>query len=528
MIHFQQFSGKIYIIMKQFFYILYGTGEIWVRYVIGVDLGTSATKVLLVNELGTVVNEVSKAYPLIQEKSGYNEQDPNDWVEQTIAGIKELLQDFKGNPEDIEGLSFSGQMHGLVLLDKDNHVLRNAILWNDTRTTKECGEIYDKVGKEQLLKITKNLALEGFTLPKLLWVKNHEPNIFEQTETFLLPKDYLRYRLTRKLHMEYSDAAGTLLLNIAESSWSHEICDTLGINSDICPPLVQSDYQVGTITEEIAETTGLSPSTKVFVGGADNACGAIGSGILEADKTLVSIGTSGVVLSYEESSDKDFEGKVHYFNHAAPDVFYSMGVTLAAGYSLSWFKETFANNTSFQTLLADLDSVSPGSNGLIFTPYIVGERTPHIDAKIRGSFIGIDASHEQKDFVRAVLEGITFSLNESIEILRNHGKTIDKVVSIGGGAKNDDWLQMQADIFNASIVKLRTEQGPGMGAAMLAATGCNWFPSLKECADKFLIEEKVFQPIPENVEKYKKLFQIYKEIYLNTKQLNEKLAAFRG
>ncbi|MBP2078028.1 xylulokinase [Oceanobacillus polygoni] len=498
------------------------------KYVIGVDLGTSAVKILLVNQQGEVTQEVSKSYPLIQERVGYSEQNPHDWVEQTVAGLSEVLTDFRGNPEEIEGISFSGQMHGLVLLDENNEVLRNAILWNDTRTTKECEEINDRVGKERLLDITKNPALEGFTLPKILWVKNHEPKIFEQAKAFVLPKDYVRLKLTGQLHMEYSDAAGTLLLNVAEKKWSKEICDILGINLEICPPLVGSHENVGMLTAAIAEATGLSAVTKVFAGGADNACGAIGSGILEDGKTLASTGTSGVVLSYEANDDKDFEGKVHFFNHAAPEVFYTMGVTLAAGYSLSWFKDTFAKDIGFEALLEDIETVPIGSNGLIFTPYIVGERTPHVDANIRGSFIGMDASHERKHFTRAVLEGITFSLNESVEIFRDNGKNITTIVSIGGGAKNESWLQMQADIFNACIVKLQSEQGPGMGAAMLAAYGCGWFDSLKDCAAEFLKEDKVYQPIQQNVEKYKGLFGIYKEIYGRTSELYQQLMDYRN
>ncbi|WP_067729164.1 xylulokinase [Oceanobacillus damuensis] len=498
------------------------------KYVIGVDLGTSAVKVLLINQHGEVVKEISKSYPLIQEKTGYNEQAPNDWVEQTITAISELIKDFEGNPNNIEGISFSGQMHGLVLLDENQEVLRNAILWNDTRTTEECEEIYERVGKNHLLDITKNLALEGFTLPKILWVKNNEPDIFNKVQSFVLPKDYVRYKLTGKLHMEYSDAAGTLLLDITEKAWSKEICELLDLNPEICPPLVGSHKEVGTVTEEIAEATGLSTLTRVFAGGADNACGAIGSGILEDGKALASIGTSGVVLSYEADGEKVFEGKVHYFNHAAPDVFYTMGVTLAAGYSLSWFKDTFAKEISFDELLVDVDSVPVGSNGIIFTPYIVGERTPHVNATIRGSFIGMDSSHERKHFARAVLEGITFSLNESVDIFRENGKSIDTIVSIGGGAKNESWLQMQADIFNANIIKLQSEQGPGMGAAMLAAYGCGWFNSLKECADEFLKEDKVYQPISENVEKYKELFAIYKEVYGKTMDLNKRLVGYRN
>ncbi|MDC3412105.1 xylulokinase [Aquibacillus sp. 3ASR75-11] len=497
------------------------------KYVIGIDLGTSAVKILLVNQQGNVMHVISKPYPLIQIKAGYSEQDPKVWVNQTVAGLSDLLQDFSGDVKDIEGISFSGQMHGLVLLDENDEVLRNAILWNDTRTTEQCKQIYEAVGEDRLLEITKNPALEGFTLPKLLWVKQYEPDLYSKANKFVLPKDYLRLALTDMLQMEYSDAAGTLLLDVGQQEWSKEICDLLDIDINICPPLVASHDQVGTLTSDIAERTGLSKETRVFAGSADNACGAIGSGILEEGKTLCSIGTSGVVLSYEENNDQNFQGKVHYFNHGLADAYYTMGVTLSAGYSLSWFKDVFAKDEDFEQLLGDVGTVPPGANGLIFTPYLVGERTPHANASIRASFIGMDSSHEQKHFVRAVLEGITFSLYESIEIFRKNGKKIDSVVSIGGGAKNEEWLQIQADIFNAEVVKLTSEQGPGMGAAMLAAYGCGWFDSLQECANAFLQEEKKFQPKSENVEMYQKLFSVYQQVYPQTKELNELLVTYR-
>jgi len=497
------------------------------KYVIGVDLGTSAVKILLVNQAGEVCQEVSKSYPLIIEKSGYSEQNPEEWVKKTTEGLAELIQAFQGDVKDIEGISFSGQMHGLVLVDEANNVLRNALLWNDTRTTKQCQEIYDVVGQELLLEVTKNPALEGFTLPKILWVKENEPEMFERASVFMLPKDYLRYRITGNVHMEYSDAAGTLLLNVSKRDWSTEILNLFEIAPEFCPPLVESHACVGTVTLEFAQATGLAESTKVFAGGADNACGAIGSGILSEGKTLCSVGTSGVVLSYEERNDLDFEGKVHYFNHAEENTYYTMGVTLAAGYSLSWFKDTFAEQEAFDQFLEGVDEVAAGSDGLLFTPYIVGERTPHADSNIRGSFIGIDAAHDRKHFARAVLEGITFSLHESIEIFRNSGKTIDTIISIGGGAKNETWLQMQADIFNAKIEKLTSEQGPGMGAAMLAAYGCGWFKSLKECAGQFIQTAKIYEPIKENVETYRKLFAIYQQVYTQTKVLNDQLREFR-
>jgi xylulokinase len=496
------------------------------KYVVGIDLGTSAVKTILVDQKGEVCTEVSKSYPLIQEKAGYSEQNPEDWVQQTIQALAELVSKSGVQAGDIEGISYSGQMHGLVLLDQEQRVLRNAILWNDTRTTPQCIKMTEEFG-EQLLDVTKNRVLEGFTLPKILWVKEHEPEIFDKTAVFLLPKDYVRFRMTGAIHSEFSDAAGTLLLHVTRKEWDRDICRQFGISADICPPLVESHDCVGTLLPDVAAETGLSENTKVFAGGADNACGAIGAGILSSGKTLCSIGTSGVILSYEEDKERDFKGKVHFFNHGKEDAFYTMGVTLAAGYSLSWFKETFAPNETFEQLLQGVDSVPIGANGLLFTPYLVGERTPHADSVIRGSFIGMDGAHKREHFVRAVMEGITFSLHESINLFREEGKSVDTVISIGGGAKNETWIQMQADIFNAKVIKLESEQGPAMGAAMLAAFGSGWFGSLEECAEQFIREASTFYPKEQNVETYKTLFGLYKNVYAHTKDLNAGLQKFR-
>ena len=501
--------------------------EIVMKYVIGIDLGTSSVKVLLVDQNGNVHSSVSEDYPLIQPQPGYSEQNPEEWVEKTFLALKQLVNGSAVSPEDICGLSFSGQMHGLVLLDENHQVIRNAILWNDTRTTAQCKKIDQQLGGK-LLEITKNPALEGFTLPKILWVKENEPENMQKTSVFLLPKDYLRYRLTGTIHMDYSDAAGTLLLDVINKSWSSDILRTFEIPASICPPLVETADFVGTVLPELAEQTGLSPAVKVFAGGADNACGAIGAGILSEGQALCSIGTSGVFLSYENDKNKNYGGKVHLFNHGQSDSYYTMGVTLAAGYSLTWFKETFAAGKSFADLLEEAASSMLGANGLVFTPFLVGERTPYADAKIRGTFTGIDSTHKMGDFTRAVMEGIVFSINESVEIFRNYGKTIDTVISIGGGAKSDLWLQIQADIFNAKVIKLQSEQGPGMGAAMIAAVGLGWFDSLKECADAYINAGQVFEPKPENVQRYKEYYQVYKDVYPHTVAINHQLFDLRN
>lgn len=493
-------------------------------YVIGIDLGTSAVKALLADREGKVVLESTRSYPLFHERSGWSEQRPEDWVDATCEALRELADGVDAS--SIEGISFSGQMHGLVLLDGDGKPVRNAILWNDTRTTEQCREIERTLG-DNLLGLTRNPALEGFTLPKILWVKQHEPEAFAEAATFLLPKDYVRYRLTGERHMDYSDAAGTLMLEVAEKRWSEDVLAAFGLPAEFCPPLVESHGQTGTLLPQAAERTGLSASTKVFAGGADNACGAIGSGILSEGLTLCSIGTSGVILSYEDDKSKDFAGKVHFFNHGKQDSFYAMGVTLAAGYSLSWFKKTFAPGESYDELLAEVGGLPPGAGGLLFTPYLVGERTPHADSKIRASFIGIDGSHERKHFARAVMEGITFSLNESVDLFRGAGKKVEKIVSIGGGAQNPVWLQMQADIFGATVVSLENEQGPGLGAAMLAAFGCGWYDSLEACASDFVKYASEYAPNADASAAYEGLFRAYQQVYASTRGLGEALAPYR-
>jgi xylulokinase len=497
------------------------------KYVVGVVLGTSAVKTLLVSREGTVKAESTKEYPLYHDKAGWSEQDPEDWVTGTTAALQELIATSGVEPSNIEGISFSGQMHGLVLLDANQKPVRRAMLWNDTRTTAQCREI-DRVLGEKLLALTRNPALEGFTLPKILWVKENEPEAFAKATFFLLPKDYLRLRLTGAVHMDLSDAAGTLILDVASKTWSADILNAFELSAEFCPTLVEAGANVGALTQQAAEATGLSPSTQVFAGGADNACGAIGAGILSPGLTLCSIGTSGVILTYEQDASADYNGKVHFFNHGKPDAFYAMGVTLAAGYSLSWFRNTFAKGEPYESLLEGIADIEPGSNGLLFTPYLVGERTPHADATIRGSFIGVDGSHTRAHFAKAVMEGITFSLNESIDLFRAAGKTVNKVVSIGGGAKNPDWLQMQADIFNAEVISLENEQGPGLGAAMLAAVGCGWFPSLDACGDVFVKHARTYHPNEQTSLIYAELFRTYQQIYEQTREINHSLHAFRN
>ncbi|OCA82656.1 xylulokinase [Pradoshia sp. D12] len=488
-------------------------------YVLGLDLGTSAIKGLLVNKDGNLVAEATATYPLDTPQIGFSEQNPKHWIEAANHVMLELLEKVPDMKELLEGISFSGQMHSLVLLDEKDKPLRPAILWNDVRTTEQCKEIKEKAG-ELILSHTKNIALEGFTLPKILWVQKHEPEIWSKVKRIQLPKDYLRFWLTNQYHMDFSDAAGTLMLNQDTKEWDHDILSRFDIPKSILPDVVPSTKVVGFLKPELQEYYGFSRDVKIITGGADNACAAVGAGILQEGIGMCSIGTSGVFLSYEEDAKKNYQGKLHMFHHAMDDANYSMGVTLAAGNSLNWFKQNFAPNQSFGELLADINSVAIGSDGLLFAPYIVGERTPYSDSQIRGSFIGIDTHHQLKHFARSVLEGITFSLMDSKIIMEEIAdKKFDRIVSVGGGAKNNDWLQMQADIFDTAVVNLTTEQGPGLGAVMLAAVGCGWFSDLNDCAARFVSYKEEIIPKAENVEKYKEVYARYRKVYEGTKEI---------
>ncbi|TYU82727.1 xylulokinase [Listeria monocytogenes] len=486
-------------------------------YVLGLDLGTSALKGLLLNNQGKVIYRASAEYPLIHLQSGYSEQDPVEWTkacEKVFDTLAEQVADFR---EQLVGISFSGQMHSLVVLDENQNVIRPAILWNDVRTTKQCQRITSDLGKT-LIQVTKNKALEGFTLPKILWLQENEPETWQKVRHILLPKDYLGFWLTGTTHMDYSDAAGTLLLDVQKKQWSKMILETFEIPISYLPRLIDSQEQTGKLKPNFIEKYGFEQPVKVFAGGSDNACGALGSGILSTDTGMVSIGTSGVFLSFEDQVLPNYQGELHLFNHSLPNTYYSMGVTLAAGHSLSWFKETFAKNLSYDELLTGIDQIAPGAEGLLFTPYIVGERTPYPDSQIRGSFIGIDTKHTLQHFTKAVLEGITFSLKDSLNLMEEiTEKKFKQIVSVGGGAKNQDWLQMQADIFNSEIYCLTVEEGPGLGAAMLAAVGVGWFKDLSICAQTFISYRKAVTPNAENVAKYEDQYALYREVYPATK-----------
>lgn len=486
-------------------------------YVLGIDLGTSSLKGILMDETGRVICEKSSDYGIDTPANGYSEQRPEYWVvacEDVLTQLSIAVDDFG---DKLAGISFSGQMHSLVTLDANLKPAYPAILWNDVRTTKQCEQIMSTFG-EQLIEITGNIALEGFTLPKILWLQQNEPQVWQKVTKMMLPKDYLSFWFTGEICTEYSDAAGTLLLDIRKKQWSEVILDQFAISKDILPKLLPSMACVGIVKDEICKRYNIKNKVKVFAGGADNACAALASGIADDEIGLVSIGTSGVFSSFEGQVE-DYHGKLHFFNHVIEDKYYSMGVTLAAGNSLSWFKETFAKGISFEDMLNNVYQIAPGSNGLMFTPYIAGERTPHIDSQVRGSFIGIDTKHTFDHFARAVMEGITFSLKDSQMIMEQaKQKKFKKLISVGGGAKNPDWMQMQADIFDAEMIRLSVEQGPGLGACMIAAMGLGWFENVEALIDTFVdYKQATFTPNKENVAIYQAVYQKWQKIYQATK-----------
>lgn len=487
--------------------------------VLGIDLGTSSLKGLLVSKEGEFIGTSSSDYPALNPEIGFSEQDPSEWINATKNVIKDIMRKFPRAKTDIEAISFSGQMHSLVLLDKNDKPIRNAILWNDVRTTKQCLEITEKL-KNDLVKITKNRALEGFTLPKILWVMQNEPDAWKKTCHFLLPKDYLGFWFTGNKQMEFSDAAGTLLLDVKKGVWSRSISKTFNIPENVLPKLVNSTDKIGIVRKEVAQELELENEISVYAGGADNACSAIGAGITSEDVGLSSIGTSGVFLSYEGNIVKNYDGKLHFFNHVVKDCYYSMGVTLAAGSSLSWFKKTFFEDISFEKLFEGINAIEHGANNLLFAPYLVGERTPYADSQIRGSFIGIDINHTKMHFARAIIEGITFSLKDSMEIMKKvAGKEFEHIVSVGGGAKSKTWLQIQANIFNSKVMTPASEECSSLGAAIIAAVGLGWYKDFKSCVNKFVSFSNVFQPDKKQVKKYEKVYEAYKKIYPSTKDI---------
>jgi len=489
-------------------------------YLLGLDIGTSGVKALLVSPEGKIISGKTESYPLATPHSGWVEQSPYDWWEATIKVIKETVSNIPIDSSQIKGISLSGQMHSSVFLNEKMEVIRPAILWSDTRTSGQCKEIYAKAGGlDQLIHYVSNPALEGFTAPKILWLKENEPENYQKVKHILLPKDYIRYRLTNELFTEVSDAAGTLLFEVIKKRWSTGLLKKLEIDPDLLPPVLNSFDLAGRITKPIAEKTGLKFATPIVAGGADNACGAVGSGIIREGRVMVSIGSSGVVLAHTNNPQADQEGRIHLFNHACPDSWYMMGVSLSAGISYEWLeKKLFNHRLSYAKLDQLAEEIEPGSEGLIFLPYLYGERTPHNDANARGVYFGISGKHDQRYFTRAVLEGVTFALKDSLELIKDKGVKIKEIRAIGGGAKSRVWQQILADILGKKINLLNVEEGPALGAALIAGVGVGVYSSFAEAVNGIVKVRKTIVPRTQNTEKYNQYYQLYKKLYYSLKE----------
>ena len=492
-------------------------------YLIGIDVGTTGAKTILVDETGQLHASALAEYPLYTPQPKWAEQNPEDWWGATVKSIQRVLAESQVSPKDVKGLGLSGQMHGLVLMDNRHRVLRPAILWCDVRTTEQCHYITETVGADLLVQRTCNPALEGFTAPKIIWVRDNEPEVLEKTTTMLLPKDYVRFRLTGEIAAEVSDAAGTLLFDVQQRRWSEEVVHTLGIDPSLLPPVYESVDICGKITAEVAELTGLPAGTPVVGGGADNACSAVGNGIVSTGRVSASIGTSGAIVAHTDEPKVDPNLQAHSFCHSAPHKWYLMGVVLSAGGAFRWFRDNLGDSEvetaktegvdSYQVLTQRAAEAPVGSEGLIFLPYLTGERTPHADANAKANFFGITLRHGKPHLIRSVMEGIAYALRDSLEIIRGLGTSIQRIYATGGGARSALWRQIQADVYNTELVTINIAEGPAFGAAILAGVGTGVYDSVESAADELIKITSATQPIPENVSIYEEYYQIYRALY---------------
>ncbi len=489
------------------------------RYIMGVDIGTSGLKCILIDEKGSVVTSVTENYPLYSPKPGWSEQNPSDWWE--AAGKAMRKASGSVDKRDIIALGFSGQMHGLVALDKDDNVIRPAILWNDQRTQEECDEIIAAAGGlEGLLSYTNNTMLTGYTGGKILWLKKHEPENFKSMRSFLMPKDYIRFLITGEKDTDVSDASGTGLFDVCARNWSDELITLLGLEKSVFPQALESDEIAGYVTKEAAEYTGLAERTPVFAGGGDAVIQTTGMGIVKEGTIGLIIGTSGVVSAPLDSFSKNADGLLQFFCNNAEDKWQAFGCQLSSGGSMEWLKDTFFEGISYKEIDAGAQACPPGANRLIFLPYLTGERCPYADPHARGVFFGISRTHGKGDFARAVMEGVTMGLFDIFELVKNANPDMNltEVISSGGGSRSAVWRQIQADVFGLPVKTLTgAAEGGAYGAAVVAGVGAGIWSSIEEAAG-ILAVETVTEPIKENTAVYRKLHSVYRKLYSDLKE----------
>ena len=483
-------------------------------YFLGIDTSTTSSKALLIDESGVVIAVASSQHTLQTPKPLWSEQDPHEWWTAVSASIRLVLEKANIRGEQIGAVGLTGQMHGLVLLDEAGNVLRPAILWNDQRTQSQCDEIHARIGREKFIRITGNVALTGFTAPKILWVKENEPEHYARAKHVLLPKDYIRYRLTGVYAMDKADGAGTVLFDLQARNWSAEVLAALEIPFEWMPETFEGPECTGYVTEEAASLTGLKAGTPVVAGGGDQAAQAVGVGAVEPGIVGLTVGTSGVVFATTPSALIEPKGRLHAFCHAVPGLWHFMGVMLSAAGSLQWYRDTLTRDMSFDDLLKEAEIVPAGSDGLQFLPYLTGERTPHPDPLARGAFIGLTVRHGRGHMTRAVLEGVSFGLRDSFMLIQNAGLgSITQVRASGGGTKGALWRQIMASVLEAELVTVNTTEGAAYGAALLAGVGAGaWNDVRSACKACIKITEST-QPDASQVETYRKAYPLYQELY---------------
>ena len=483
---------------------------------IGVDLGTSAVKLLLMDAQGGIKNVVSKEYPLEFPQPGWSQQNPEDWRKAVLEGIPQLLEGFDG--ADVAGIGCGGQMHGLVVLDENDNVIRPAILWNDGRTARQVDYLNNVIGKEKLSALTANIAFAGFTAPKILWMREEEPENYAKIAKIMLPKDYVNYILTGVHACDYSDASGMLLLDVEHKCWSKEMLAICGITEAQMPKLFESYDCIGTVKPEIAKVLGIGENVKVAAGAGDNAAAAVGTGVVGEGGCNISLGTSGTVFISSEKFGVDDTNALHAFAHADGG-YHLMGCMLSAASCNKWLLEDIFGTSDHAAEQAPITEDKLGENHVFFLPYLMGERSPINDTNARGTFIGMTMDTTRADLVQAVLEGVAFAIRDSVEVARSLGITINASKICGGGAKSPLWKRMIANILNAELECLESEQGPGMGGAMLAMVACGDYPNVQSVCDKLVHAASTVKPEPELVARYEARYQQFKKIYPAVKAL---------
>lgn len=475
---------------------------------IGVDLGTSAVKLLLMNEKGGIEKIASREYALSFPKSGWSEQNPYDWYDQTIDGLKELLSEC--DKSQVDGISFGGQMHGLVTLDEQDAVVRPAILWNDGRTTEETAYLNDVIGRDKLTEYTANIAFAGFTAPKILWMQKNEPELWAKVKKIMLPKDYLAYRLSGTFCTDYSDASGMLLMDVKNKCWSKEMMDICHVTREQLPDLYESYEVVGTLKEEIAKELGISSDVKIIAGAGDNAAAAVGTGTVGANHCNLSLGTSGTLFVSSDKFGVDEHNALHSFAHADGG-YHLMGCMLSAASCNKWWMDEILKTKDYAGEQKGIKVL--GENQVFYLPYLMGERSPHNNPDARAMFVGMSMDTTREDMTLAVLEGVAFGLRDSLEVARSLGIKIDSSRICGGGAKSPLWRQIIAAVMNVRLEIIESEEGPGYGAAILAAVGCGTFDSVESACSKLVKVIDTVDPDPELVRKYEEKYQKFKQLY---------------